>query len=229
MNTSFWQLGILILGAMAAALAILGVRHLLRGKGLKAVCQISAAAVLAALSLALALVTINLASYARLTFERPLVQLTIHAVAGVDKSYIVSVQALEDGIPAINCELSGDEWILSARVQKWQPWLNLLGVDTTYSLDQLANKYATAADANQKAITACDLGNARSGDDWGLPKSWVAWAGSHLRIEQRRFGSATYMPLADDAVYVVLMTQSGLNAEPLNAAARRANDNMSRM
>jgi hypothetical protein len=30
------------------------------------------------------------------------------------------------------------------------------------------------------------------------------------------------MPLADGAVYKVIMTQSGLNAEPVNDAARKA-------
>jgi hypothetical protein len=45
-----------------------------------------------------------------------------------------------------------------------------------------------------------------------------------VQVEDRRFGSANYMPLADGATYNVVMTQSGLNSEPANETARKAND-----
>ena len=41
--------------------------------------------------------------------------------------------------------------------------------------------------------------------------------------QDRRFGSANFMPLADGAVYKVVITQMGFNAEPDNDAAARAN------
>jgi hypothetical protein len=44
----------------------------------------------------------------------------------------------------------------------------------------------------------------------------------HAYVEDRHFGSGAYMPLADGAVYKVIMTQSGLNAEPVNNTARKA-------
>jgi hypothetical protein len=46
---------------------------------------------------------------------------------------------------------------------------------------------------------------------------------AHAQAEDRRFGSASYMPLAHGALYEVIMTQSGLNAQPANDAARAAN------
>ena len=49
------------------------------------------------------------------------------------------------------------------------------------------------------------------------------WLFGQSYTEQRHFGSAAYMPNADGAVYKVVMTQSGLNAEPVNAAANQAN------
>ena len=45
-----------------------------------------------------------------------------------------------------------------------------------------------------------------------------------IQVEDRRFGSANYMPLADGATYNVVMTQSGLNSEPANDTARKAYD-----
>ena len=51
---------------------------------------------------------------------------------------------------------------------------------------------------------------------------WGAWLAAHSYAEQRRFGSAVYMPLADGAIYRVVMTQSGLNAEAVNPIAENA-------
>ncbi len=42
-------------------------------------------------------------------------------------------------------------------MQKWKGWANILGLDATYTLDQIFNKYSSAARANGKPITSCDL------------------------------------------------------------------------
>ena len=53
--------------------------------------------------------------------------------------------------------MKGDEWMMSARLQKWKPWANIIGLDVTYTLDQIANKYSNAARGNGQTIAACDL------------------------------------------------------------------------
>ncbi|MDX2235230.1 MAG: hypothetical protein NW200_12100, partial [Hyphomonadaceae bacterium] len=55
-----------------------------------------------------------------------------------------------------------------------------------------------------------------------LPGDVRTWLASVSLAEDRRFGSANYMPLADGAVYRVVITQSGFNAEAANAAAKAA-------
>ena len=56
-----------------------------------------------------------------------------------------------------------------------------------------------------------------------VPDKWLPWILENFYTEDRRFGSANYMPLADGAVYRIVITQSGFNAEPLNAIAKDAN------
>ena len=56
-----------------------------------------------------------------------------------------------------------------------------------------------------------------------VPTRWVFWIVDHAYAEDRHFGSGAYMPLANGAVFKVIMTQAGLNAEPANDAARAAN------
>jgi hypothetical protein len=122
------------------------------------------------------------------------------------------------------CELQGDEWVLSGRVQKWKPWANLLGLDATYTLEQLSNMYFTAARGNGKPITACDIADVAPRIDQYLPPSWLAWLAARSFAVDLRFGSANYMPLADATVYRVVITQSGFDAEPANQPARAANE-----
>jgi hypothetical protein len=55
-------------------------------------------------------------------------------------------------------------------------------------------------------------------DLWTLAhdyRSWVPWVDA-------LYGSATYLPMADGALYQVNVSQSGLIARPLNQAAREA-------
>jgi hypothetical protein len=84
--------------------------------------------------------------------------------------------------------------------------------------------YFSAARGNGKPITACDIEDVAPRLDRYIPRGWLAWLAAKAYTVDRRFGSANYMPLADGALYRVVITQSGFNAEPGNAAARTANE-----
>jgi hypothetical protein len=184
--------------------------------------RLVAIVIAAALALAIVFVGANLRLYSQLIYERPVAQVAVAAVNPAEKRYSVTVQPLQGPAQAVTCELTGDEWVLGARVQKWAPWLNIVGLNATYALDQLSNKYVSADEANGRPITACDVRPRDTADPLLRPAVFARLA-SRFQIDERRFGSANYMPLADGAVYIVLMTQTGLNAEPLNDAARAAN------
>ncbi|HEY0282850.1 MAG TPA: hypothetical protein VGC27_09530, partial [Rhizomicrobium sp.] len=100
---------------------------------------------------------------------------------------------------------------------------NELGLNATYTLDQLSNKYFSAREANGKPITSCEIAGPAPEVNQYLPESWVKWLLAHVLVQDRDFGSANYMPLADGAVYRVVITQTGFNAEPVNDAAAHAN------
>jgi hypothetical protein len=97
--------------------------------------------------------------------------------------------------------------------------VNILGLDSTYALDQVANKYYSAARGNGRAITACDL---RAPMPAWMPQGLSGWLMDRAQASQRRFGSAVYMPLTDGAIYQVIMTQGGLNAQSANPTAQDA-------
>jgi len=226
-----WLLGAgiwwVILPAAVAVLGLLvflrGFGHLFGGEAGRGVPRVVIGAPIAIIGLAFALLGVNTQSFARLTYEAPVADVTVRAVDPARSVYDVTVRRLDGPNETADCKIQGDEWELTARVQKWKPWANALGLNATYTLDQLDNKYFDAVRGNGKTITACDLRGAPPAVNAYVPRSWLFWITDHS-YEDRKFGSGAYMPLADGATYRVIMTQSGLNAEPTDDIAIRANN-----
>jgi hypothetical protein len=197
--------------------------HYGKGRAGRGTAHAIAGVPLAIVGAAVALLGFNMQTFARLTHEGSVADVWTVVLDPAKHLYRVRLTRLDGPQLSQDCILQGDEWDIGARVQKWKPWANVLGLDATYVLDQMSNRYFTAARGNGKAITACDLKKPPGPLNRWLPKGWLAWLANHSYTEDRRFGSAVFMPLADGAAYRVLITQSGLNAEPSNPIARRAN------
>ncbi len=210
--------------ALGVLLFLLGVGHLLSGRPLRASGHFLGGAPLAVIGCAAALLGVNAQTYARLTHEGPVALVSVRTLDPKALLYVVTLKRLDETGRVQTCVLQGDEWVLSGRVQKWKPWANILGLDATYTLDQLSNMYFTAARGNGRMITSCDIAGPPPAVNQYVPPQWLAWLQSQAYTVDRRFGSANYMPLANGAVYRVVITQSGFNAEPVNDAARHANE-----
>ncbi|MGH6877060.1 MAG: hypothetical protein ACREHV_06720 [Rhizomicrobium sp.] len=223
MNPILWAAPLLV-AVSGVALLVSGCGHLLRGRAVRAGGQMILGAPLAIVGVAAGLLGLNAQTFARLTHEGPVAQVSVRALDPARSRYLVTLRRLDGTNRVQTCELDGDEWVLSGRVQKWKPWANLFGLDATYTLEQLSNMYFSAARGNGKPITACDIEDVAPGIDQYIPQRWVTWLAARAYTVDRRFGSANYMPLANGAVYRVVITQSGFNSEPVNAAARTAND-----
>jgi hypothetical protein len=219
----YWVVAPLVAGALGLVLLLRGIGHAARGRGGRATAHLAIGSPLAVAGFALALVALNTQTFARLSHENDVANVAVKLVDPARSLYHLTIQRLDVPDTVQGCDVQGDEWEMSARVQKWKPWANVLGLDTTYTLDQVSNKYFTAVRGNGQRITACDLKGPPPAVNQYVPQSWLFWLTDQSYTEQRRFGSAAYMPLADGAVYKVVMTQSGLNAEPVNAAATTAN------
>ena len=199
-----------------------GAAHVVRGEPARGSRRVVGGSAVAAIGLALSLVGLNIQLFSRLTHEGPVAEVSIKATDAAQSLYLVTVKRLDGNIPDQSCTIQGDEWVIGGRVQKWKPWANVLGLDATYTLDQVSNKYFTAERGNGKTITACDLHGQPVVNAY-VPQNWLPWILQNFYTEDRRFGSANYMPLADGAVYRIVITQSGFNAEPENTIAKDAN------
>jgi hypothetical protein len=201
-----------------------GAGHLLRGRAGKATLGLGSGGALTIAGLAVGLIGLNLQSYSRLTYEEPVAEVSVRAMNPAEKIYSVAVRRLDGTNRVTSCTLQGDAWELSGRFQVWKPWANEIGLNATYTLDQLSNRYWSAAEANGRKITACDIGGPPPKANHLLPDSWVKWLMAHVLVQERLFGSANYMPMADGAVYKVVATRTGFNAEPANETATGANN-----
>jgi hypothetical protein len=220
-STAFSLVAIL-LGMIAVSLVLAAGRWVARRQYWVGGRRGLAAAVLLIVAGILGLLSIDLQIYSRLSFERAVAEVRVREANAREKRYAVSVIPLDGREHITTCVLQGDEWLLSARVQKWKPWANVVGLDATYVLEQVSNKYISATEANGKPITACAINIPSDGLYRYVTETWFRWLALQFQAEERQFGSANYMPLADGAIYIVLMTQAGLNTEPLNDIARLA-------
>jgi hypothetical protein len=212
----------LIVAVIGLFMFLRGLGHVATGEGGRGIPRVVIGAPLGIIGLAMGLLGLNTQTYSRLTYEAPVAMVSVKAVDPSHQLFDVTVKRMDASFPAQLCRLQGDDWEMSARVQKWKPWANMLGLDATYTLDKMSNRYSDAERGNGKTITSCDLKGPPPAVNTWVPKSWLFWIVDHAYVEDRHFGSGAYMPLADGAVYKVIMTQSGLNAEPANDVASKA-------
>jgi hypothetical protein len=116
-------------------------------------------------------------------------------------------------------ELAGDEWQVDARVLKWTGVATVLGLDARYRLERISGRYSDVEQERTAPRSVYALNDTPAIDLWALAKAHPDW----FPFLDGLYGSATYLPMSAGAQYEVTLTQSGLIARPINAAARAAN------
>jgi hypothetical protein len=153
-------------------------------------------------------VSLNLYTYQRLTYEQDVAELTFYKLG--TQYFKVLLKLSEDNTKEYY--LHGDEWQLDARVLKWHGIANLFGLDANYRLERISGRYRKIQQERSKPRTVFSLSDSAGLDFWSLVKrheKWIPWIDAY-------YGSAAFMPMADQANYRVSITQSGLIARPAN-------------
>ena len=123
------------------------------------------------------------------------------------------------GLPAGTYILQGDEWQLDAAIIKWRGLPAWLEMAPLYRFDRLSGRYRDVADELSQPRTVYDLNPVtRWPAGWSVPWQDI-WQGVFV---DARYGSGTFLPMANGAVYGAAITTSGLMARPLNDEARGA-------
>ncbi|HEY6157158.1 MAG TPA: hypothetical protein VIV88_06865 [Gemmatimonadales bacterium] len=110
-------------------------------------------------------------------------------------------------------DLAGDALYMDAHILKWHPWVNLLGLHTSYELDRVAGRYNAVSDERGKPHTAYELAR----------PAWPAWtdlfwiARRHLLgpLVDAEYGSAAFVASTKPARYEVRVSTTGLLMRPV--------------
>lgn len=207
---------LLVLGLALAGIVLvsLGVRRLWRRRLLTGSGLGLGGTVLLAVALLIGVVGAQFYTYRRLTMDRPVAVLRFTRIG----PHHYAVLLTQPGATGRRFVLYGDQWELGARVLKWRGFAVLLGMDTVYRLERLSGRYQKVHLELSGPRSVYALAPTGGMNLWRLAeryRGWIPWVDTV-------YGSATYMPMADQAVYTVSITTSGLIARPANRPARRA-------
>lgn len=210
MNSDAVALVVALFGVLLLALAC---QRLFRARFLSAGGSAFTGLLLLAIAALTFVVSLNFHTYARLTHEQPVAEIVFETRG--PQRYRATLTQMPSGEMQVFI-LAGDEWQLDARVLKWQGWANLLGLDAQYRLERVSGRYRDIEQERHDDRTVYELSKNPGIDLWKLSTQYPRW----LPFVDAVYGSATYQPMAQGARYEVRITQSGLIARPLNAAAQ---------
>ncbi|HYD56593.1 MAG TPA: hypothetical protein VEB41_06775 [Burkholderiales bacterium] len=103
-------------------------------------------------------------------------------------------------------DLAGDEVYVDARIIKWKPAANVLGLHTAYELDRIAGRYRAIDDERAKPRTVHELGRTKAVDLFALRKRFE-FLGEAFDAE---YGSGTFVPANRPAALELRVSTTGL-------------------
>lgn len=178
-------------------------------RGCVGLCLIFASAVMV-------LAALDVLSYKQLAVEKPVATVSFEKTN--EQEFQAALVLVEEGVES-EFQIFGDQWQIDARVIRWQGVFKIFGTQPVYRLDRLSGRYYSLEDERRKERSAHQLDASEYGFDmW----HWLKENGQLLPWMQAVYGSATYLPMEDGAIYEVSLTSSGLAAKPLNKIAEGA-------
>lgn len=207
-----FTISIVILGLVLVYFAL---RLLAKGSWLRGFLRGLFGLALLTLAIMFALVALDLVSYKQMAREEPVATLSFAAIG--EKHFEVTL--VHSSGREETYELRGDQWQLDARIIKWEGFVGGLGVAPAYRLDRISGRYYSLADERSAERTVHGLEEREWGPDiW----NWINQNSGWMPLMDARYGSATFVPMADNALFEVRLSGTGLMARPLNEPARRA-------
>lgn len=167
-----------------------------------------------AIAASLGFVGFALTSYQRLADEQTAAEVQIRKHG--DKHFTAMVIYPSKAFQVF--DLYGDEWQIDARVLQWHGLARLLGFDAMYRLERISGRYSDIAAEKSAQRTVHALPPPDRFDIWGLAKGakeWMPWVDA-------LYGSAVFLPMADNTIYEVRVSPTGLVARPVNEEAKKA-------
>ena len=161
------------------------------------------------------LIGTNFYTYQRLTKEQELARITLWQAGA--QQYLALLD-MGGTTREESYMLFGDEWQIDARILKWTGPATLAGLDSRYRLERISGRYRDLRQEREGQRSVYSLSHEPGLAVW----PFLARIQRHTGWVDAYYGNSTFLPMADQAQYQVVLTQSGILARPLNNAARNA-------
>jgi hypothetical protein len=139
----WWWIAPTVVGLIGTGLLISGLLSVFKGRVFSGLLSGAGGAGLMAVGAIAGLLALDVQTYGRLTYERPVATVQTRQLGPQYFEATVMQPGLGESAPGVSnlFPLHGDEWRIEAQVLKWKPWANVLGLDTQYRLDRLSGRY----------------------------------------------------------------------------------------
>lgn len=201
-GTNLYLAAALLLGVLGGLLVLAGLAALLRARPLRFVVRTLFGLLLLSIGALAGTVTLGLQGYRALAREDVAAHLSVRPSG--PQRFDVAVR-FADGREA-KFEVAGDEIYADARILKWKPFANVLGLHTAYELDRLAGRYRSIDQERAAPRTVHSLAVDKPINLFGLRQRY-AFLEPLLDAE---YGSASYLPVTRPAELELRVSTTGL-------------------
>jgi hypothetical protein len=142
-------------------------------------------------------------SYHTFTQEIPVAEIHVRPIKKTNAAVITlsSFQAPQARFLIVK----GDHWMLEGDILTWDPWLNLLGLQTRYRLTRIRGRYVDVAREIIEPATAFTLTTREDHPLW----RYLYLKGHKLPFVSTVYGNAVFQSLQYEKRYLVYVTTSG--------------------
>jgi hypothetical protein len=196
-----------VLAALGALLVVAGAVALFRARFLAFALRLTLGLALVFLGTTLGAVSLGLQGYRALTREDVAARLIV-APKGAQRFSARLV--FPDGREAA-FDLAGDEIYVDARILKWKPFANLIGLHTAYELGRVAGRYRDIGQERTALRTVYSLGRDREVDLFELRLRHPFLA----PLVDAEYGSASFVPVTQPSELELRVSTTGLLIRPV--------------
>lgn len=200
------QIVVAALVLLALVLVALGARAFRRRRRLGGAASVTGAVLLLLLGGLLGAAGVGMQGYHGLTREETAARVEVRRLG---EQRFEALFTFPDGRQRV-LELAGDELYVDARILKWHPLANALGLHTGYQLDRVSGRYVSLEDERNGPRTVHPLSDDTPFDPFGTARRF-GWLEP---LVDARYGSGTFVPVRDGGRYLVQVSTSGLLIRP---------------
>jgi hypothetical protein len=201
-----WILGAAILLALGLILILAGLTALFGLHPLRFMTRTLLGLLLIALGVVEGTITLGIQGYRALSQEELAARISVRPYA---PQRFTAKLLLPDGREA-SYALSGDEIYVDARILKWHPLVNMLGLTTAYELDRIGGRYRDVEQEKSAPRTLYPLGREKPVDLFALRKRFPFLE----HFVDAQYGSAAFVPAAEPADLELRVSTTGLLIRP---------------